>query len=64
MSMHRCDVLIVGSSFTGSLLGWILAKQGLAVAIVDKQRHPRFAIGESTTPQLTFYLLTWRIDGG
>lgn len=56
MSMHRCDVLIVGSSFTGSLLGWILAKQGLAVAIVDKQRHPRFAIGESTTPTADFLL--------
>jgi FADH2 O2-dependent halogenase len=56
MSMHQCDVLIVGSSFTGSLLGWILAKQGLAVTIVDKQRHPRFAIGESTTPTADFLL--------
>lgn len=56
MSMHRCDVLIVGSSFTGSLLGWILAKQGLDVVIVDKLRHPRFAIGESTTPTADFLL--------
>lgn len=54
MSLHRSDVLIVGSSFTGSILGWILAKQGLAVTIIDKQSHPRFAVGESTTPTADF----------
>jgi FADH2 O2-dependent halogenase len=56
MSMHQSDVLIVGSSFTGSILGWILAKQGLSVTIIDKQSHPRFAVGESTTPTADFLL--------
>jgi FADH2 O2-dependent halogenase len=46
----RCDVLILGSGFAGSLLGAILARAGKRVVIVDAQRHPRFAIGESSTP--------------
>ena len=46
----NCDALILGSSFSGSLLGWILAARGMRVLIVDRDRHPRFAIGESSTP--------------
>lgn len=50
MKTVRADVLILGSGFAGSLLGWLLAKSGLRVVIADRQRHPRFAIGESSTP--------------
>ncbi len=45
-----CDVVIIGSGFSGSLLAWILASQGMRVAIIDRHHHPRFAIGESSTP--------------
>jgi FADH2 O2-dependent halogenase len=44
------DVLIIGSSFSGSMLAWILASQGMRVSIIDRGHHPRFAIGESSTP--------------
>ena len=44
------DTIILGSSFSGSLLGWILAARGMRVLVVDRGRHPRFAIGESSTP--------------
>ena len=44
------DVIILGSSFSGSLLGWILAARGMRVLVIDRGRHPRFAIGESSTP--------------
>ena len=44
------DVVILGSGFGGSLLGWILAAAGTRVVVVDRDRHPRFAIGESSTP--------------
>lgn len=44
------DAIILGSSFSGSLLGWILAARGMRVLILDRGRHPRFAIGESSTP--------------
>ena len=46
----RAEVTIIGSGFSGSILAWILASQGRSVALVDQARHPRFAIGESSTP--------------
>lgn len=48
--MTNTDVLILGSGFGGSLLAVILARNGMRVSLVDRQKHPRFAIGESTTP--------------
>ncbi len=47
---HRVDVAIIGSGFAGSILAWILAGQGVRVALIDRASHPRFAIGESSTP--------------
>jgi FADH2 O2-dependent halogenase len=44
------DVVIVGSGFAGSLLAMIARRQGRSVLLLEKDRHPRFAIGESTTP--------------
>ncbi len=46
----KTDILILGSGFGGSLLALILARAGKSVAMVDRSRHPRFAIGESSTP--------------
>gem|GEM_PF-6339142 len=49
--MHaRYDVLIAGAGFAGSLAALILQRLGLRVCLVEKARHPRFAIGESSTP--------------
>jgi FADH2 O2-dependent halogenase len=48
------DVIILGSGFSGSLLGRILVKRGWKVLVIDSGRHPRFAIGESTTPTADF----------
>jgi FADH2 O2-dependent halogenase len=50
------DVVILGSGFAGSLFGLILQKQGLSVLVIDRARHPRFAIGESSTPAADFIL--------
>ena len=47
--MH--DVIILGSGFSGTILGAILARHGHDVLLVDAGQHPRFAIGESTIPQ-------------
>ncbi len=46
----ECEVAIVGSGFAGSLLARILAVIGYDVVLLERGRHPRFAIGESTTP--------------
>ncbi len=52
----QCDVCIIGSGFAGSLLAWVLARQGRRVIVVDRSAHPRFAIGESSTPLADFLL--------
>ena len=44
------DITIVGSGFSGSLTALALLKRGHRVAIIERGRHPRFAIGESSTP--------------
>jgi FADH2 O2-dependent halogenase len=44
------DVAIVGSGFGGSLLAMIARRLGRSVVLLEKGRHPRFAIGESSTP--------------
>lgn len=49
-SSTEFDVVILGSGFGGSLLAAILSKAGQTVCLVDRQAHPRFAIGESSTP--------------
>ena len=46
----RCNVAIVGSGYAGSLMARVLAVQGYDVVLLERGTHPRFAIGESTTP--------------
>ena len=46
----RAEVAIVGSGFAGSLLARVLARQGARVVLLERGSHPRFAIGESSTP--------------
>src|SRR5436190_18558130 len=47
---ERCNVAVVGSGFAGSLMARILAVQGYDVVLLERGTHPRFAIGESSTP--------------
>ena len=47
---ERCDVVVVGSGFAGSLMARVLAVQGYDVLLLERGTHPRFAIGESSTP--------------
>ena len=48
--MSEYDVAIVGSGFAGSVLARCLERQGQRVVLLEKRSHPRFAIGESSTP--------------
>ena len=47
---NSCDVAIVGSGFAGSLLARVLTILGYDVVLLERGTHPRFAIGESSTP--------------
>jgi len=44
------DVAVVGAGFAGSLTALALRSIGRSVVLVERGRHPRFAIGESSTP--------------
>lgn len=59
-----CDVAIIGSGFAGSLLALIARRLGCSVVLLEKSRHPRFVIGESSTPlaDLLWLELSQRYD--
>lgn len=48
--MRQCDVAVIGSGFAGSLMARVLAVLGYDVVLLERGVHPRFAIGESSTP--------------
>ena len=48
--MPDVDLAIVGSGFGGSILAMVARRLGLRVALLERGRHPRFAIGESSSP--------------
>ena len=47
---RRCEVFVIGCGPAGSTISTLLAQKGRDVAVVDKDRHPRFHIGESLLP--------------
>src|SRR5208282_2200820 len=46
----ECDVLVVGGGPAGSTVAALLAERGERVVLVEKEKHPRFHIGESLLP--------------
>lgn len=46
-----CDIFVVGGGPAGSTVAALLAERGYRVVLADKDRHPRFHIGESLLPQ-------------
>ncbi len=44
------EIAVVGSGFAGALTSLALRRMGHRVVIIERGRHPRFAIGESSTP--------------
>jgi FADH2 O2-dependent halogenase len=44
------DIAVVGSGFAGSLVAMIARRLGHSVVLLEKGKHPRFVIGESSTP--------------
>jgi flavin-dependent dehydrogenase len=46
------DVLIIGAGPAGSIAASVLHREGFRLLVVEKQRFPRFVIGESLLPQV------------
>ncbi len=50
MAPKHCDVLVIGGGPAGSTAAALLAEKGRRVVVLEKDRHPRFHIGESLLP--------------
>lgn len=48
--MRSFDIAIAGSGFAGSLMAMIARRLGYSVALIERGKHPRVVIGESSTP--------------
>lgn len=44
------DIAIIGSGFGGSIMAMVARRLGRSVILLERGQHPRFAIGESSTP--------------
>lgn len=44
------DIAVVGSGFAGSIFAMIARRLGRSVILLERGRHPRVVIGESSTP--------------
>src|SRR3954447_2073484 len=49
----ECDFLVIGGGPAGSTAAATLAMRGRDVVLLEKERHPRFHIGESLLPMNT-----------
>ena len=56
MIRERTEIAIVGAGFAGSLMALVLQRIGRPCALIERGTHPRFAIGESSTPTANLVL--------
>lgn len=51
MSTTKTDVLVIGAGPAGSIAAAMIQKEGFKVRVVEKEKFPRFVIGESLLPR-------------
>ncbi|MEO5978423.1 MAG: NAD(P)/FAD-dependent oxidoreductase [Chryseolinea sp.] len=49
--MDKIDVLVIGAGPAGSISAAMIHKHGFAVRVVEREKFPRFVIGESLLPR-------------
>ena len=50
-TIEQTDVLVIGAGPSGTVAAAIIKKAGFDVRIVEKEKFPRFVIGESLLPR-------------
>lgn len=55
-NMESVDVLVIGAGPSGSVASALLNKADIRTLVLEKQKFPRFSIGESLLPQLMVFL--------
>lgn len=56
MQIEKTDVLVIGAGPSGAVAASFVNKNGLKAVIVEKQKFPRFVIGESLLPRCMVHL--------
>ncbi len=56
MHAHDYDVIVIGGGPAGSTTSTLIAQQGYKVGLFERERFPRFHIGESLIPE-TYWVL-------
>ena len=56
MDFDKTDILVIGAGPAGTIAASLLNKQGFKVKIVEKEKFPRFVIGESLLPRVMDHL--------
>jgi flavin-dependent dehydrogenase len=51
MDIKEVDVLVIGAGPAGSVAAAVVQKSGLSLHVVEKEKFPRFVIGESLLPR-------------
>ncbi|MEO6303215.1 MAG: NAD(P)/FAD-dependent oxidoreductase [Bacteroidia bacterium] len=56
MQTEKVDVLVIGAGPAGCIASALINKQGFKVKIVEREKFPRFVIGESLLPRVMDHL--------
>src|SRR5205823_9171809 len=53
---ERCDVVVIGGGPAGATAATLLAQKGYDVVLFDREKHPRYRVGESLIPHTWKYM--------